>query len=145
MNNKTDNKKRVEEKKQDNSGWTAVFTLRARVLASFQHCFSRQGRTETCARNRGRKNVSDQFPNRPLLLFFPFLSTTMNLSNPRRNAERPPGLIERLAAFPYFISRQGSRSRIFIADRAKRVSLLSRISTTRSSNISRLFSLSARV
>lgn len=58
----------------------------------FNVCFSRQGRAETCVHNRGRENVSDQFPSRPLLLFFPFLSTTMNLSNPRRNAERPPGM-----------------------------------------------------
>lgn len=59
---------------------------------AFNVCFSGQGRAETFAHNRGRENVSDQFPSRPLLLFFPFLSTTMNLSNPRRNAERPPGM-----------------------------------------------------
>lgn len=94
---------------------------------AFNVCFSRQGRAETCAHNRGRENVSDQFPSRPLLLFFPVPIDNHEPVQPaaKCGTSTRDGLIERLAAFPYFISRQGSRSRIFIADRVERVERVS--------------------
>jgi len=88
---------------------------------AFNVCFSRQGRAETCAHNRDRENVSDQFPSRPLLLFFPVPIDNHEPVQPaaKCGTSTRDELIERLAAFPYFISRQGSRSRIFIADRVE--------------------------
>lgn len=82
-------------------------------------------------RSRGRKNVEISFQVGPFFSCHPYIDTREPVRAQRRNAERPPGM--GLSKTPgnvlHFISRRGSRSRIFIAYTAPvvRVSFLSRV------------------
>lgn len=98
----------------------------SRERRAFNVCFSE---TRVCTVGLGKAfRISFQAG---LLLFFPI--DPIDNHEPvqpaaKRGTSTRDGLIERLATFPHFISRRGSRSRIFIADRALRVSFLSRVS-----------------
>lgn len=47
---------------------------------------------DMCAHSRGRENVPDQFPSWPFFPLHSSLSTSTTPFDPRRNAERPPGM-----------------------------------------------------
>lgn len=111
-----------------------VYVFLVFLARAFNVCFSRQGRTETCVYNRGRENVSDQFPSRPSPFFSPIPIDNHEPVQPavKCGTSTRDGLIERLATFPILF-----RGRVFVlgflSPVAQYACRFSRISTTRSS------------
>lgn len=116
-------------KKRDNVRWTAVSVscvfLLVHFTASFQRPLLRESRCVCTQSGSGKRSGSVSKP----ALFFPFLSTSP--SDPRRNAERPPGTdLSNVASgrpSPFYFTAGFLVSRIFIADRAVCVSFFPRV------------------
>jgi len=129
-----------EKEKQDNSRWSCGFsTVHAcdvYVCDAFPSPSLARPSAFVCS-SEGRAKAAHSLGagetfgsvSKPALFFLPPLSTSVKPSNPRRNAERPPGMgLSNAWQRSSILFRGGVPvSRIFIVDRAVRVSFLSRV------------------